>query len=76
VRELRFAKDLYEGSQVDAAVKVFARFGELGTSEADDAWIVTVDASSDARTRRLAGEIANYALGLTIRRRGDEEEQE
>lgn len=76
MRELRFAKDLYEGTQVDATVKVFERFGEIGTSETDDAWVVTVDASSDARTRRLAGEMANYALGLTIRRRGDEEEQE
>jgi hypothetical protein len=75
VRELRFAKGLYEGTQVDAAVKVFERFGELSTKEADDAWIVTVDASSDARVRRLAGEIANYALGLTIRSRGAEAEQ-
>jgi len=75
MRELRFAKDLYEGTQVDAAVKVFERFGELKTTEADDAWVVTVDASSDARVRRLAGEIANYALGLTIRGRGKDEEQ-
>lgn len=75
MRELRFAKDLYEGTQVDAAVKVFERFGELGTTEADDAWVVTVEASSDARVRRLAGEIANYALGLTIRgRRADAED--
>ncbi len=71
MRELRFAKDLYEGTQVDAAVKVFERFGELSTAEADDAWIVTVKASSEARGRRLAGELANYALGLTIRSRGD-----
>jgi len=35
----------------------------------DDAWVVTVESSSDARVRRLAGEIANYALGLTIRGR-------
>ena len=76
MRELRFAKDLYEGTQVDAAVKVFERFGDLKTAEADDAWVVTVEASSDARVRRLAGEIANYALGLTIRGRGKDEDQE
>lgn len=74
MRELRFAKDLYEGTQVDAAVKVFERFGELSTSEADDAWVVGVKASSEARARRLAGEIANYALGLTIRGRRAAEE--
>jgi len=74
VRELRFAKDLYEGTQVDAAVKVFERFGQLTTAEDDDAWVVTIEAPSDARVRRLAGEIANYALGLTIRGRRAAEE--
>ena len=69
MRELRFAKDLYEGTQVDAAVKVFERFGRLTTAADDDAWIVRVEAPSDARVRRLSGEIANYALGLTIRGR-------
>ncbi|MBO6937617.1 MAG: hypothetical protein JJ863_21790 [Deltaproteobacteria bacterium] len=76
MRELRFAKDLYEGTQVDAAVKVFERFGKLSTAEEADAWIVTVDAPSDARVRRLAGELANYALGLTIRGRQAEESTE
>tara|TARA_B100001179_G_C18527826_1_gene375732 strand:+ start:750 stop:977 length:228 start_codon:yes stop_codon:yes gene_type:complete len=67
VKALRFAKDLYVGEQVDAAVKVYGRFGTLELAEDEDAWIVTVDAQTDARTRRLAGELANYALGLTIR---------
>ncbi len=74
MRELRFAKDLYEGTQVDAAVKVFERFGQLSTAEEEGAWIVKVEAPSDARVRRLAGEIANYALGLTIRGRRAAEE--
>jgi hypothetical protein len=69
MRELRFAKDLYEGSQVDQAVAIFERFGELETVQDEGAFIVRVGASTEGRERRLAGELANYALGLTIRSR-------
>ena len=67
MRTLRFPKDLYPGKHVDQAIKLYDRFGTLGRDDDDTAWIVTVDAGSRAKTRRLAGELANYALGLTVK---------
>jgi len=69
VRELRFDKGLYPGEQVDAAVKVFARYGRLETRDDDASWIVAITAKTPAHERRLAGELGNYALGLTLRHR-------
>ena len=69
MRTLRFPKDLYPGEHVDEALKLFERYGKLERAEEADAWIVQVEASSRARARRLAGEIANYTLGLTVRNR-------
>ncbi|NOY91545.1 MAG: hypothetical protein GXP55_10115 [Deltaproteobacteria bacterium] len=70
MRELRFHRDLYAGEQVDAALKVYERFGTFTTSEEGEHFVVRVESKSAARERRLAGELANYALGLTIRGRG------
>ncbi len=72
MREVRFAKALYVGEQVDAAVKVYAPYGTLTTSEDTDHWVVAIEAGSAARERRLEGELGNYALGLTIRHQAAE----
>lgn len=71
MRELRFSKDLYLGEQVDAALQVFARYGRIEREEDEGGWIVRLHAGTRAKERRLAGEIANYALGATIRARGE-----
>lgn len=71
MRDLRFPKELYPGEHVDQALKLFERYGTIERAEEDDAWVVHIEASSRAKARRLAGEIANYALGLTIRHRGE-----
>ncbi len=69
MRTLRFPKTLYPGEHVDEALKTFDRFGTITRDEDDAAWVVRVEASSRAKARRLAGEIANFALGLTVRNR-------
>ena len=67
MRELRFAKDLYIGEQVDAAVKVFERFGTLERDEEEAAWIVRVDAQIESRTRANSrGNSPTTPSGLTI----------
>ncbi len=71
MRELRFSKELYLGEQVDAALNVYSRFGRIERAEDEGAWIVRVEAATRAKERRLAGEIGNYALGATIRARGE-----
>jgi len=70
VRELRFHRELYRGECVDEALKVYARFARFERDEEAEHWVVRVDAGSAARERRIADELANYALGLTIRRQG------
>jgi hypothetical protein len=69
VTELRFAKDLYRGEAVDAAAKTFARFAVLELAEEPATWIVRVTASRPEREKMIARELANWALGATIRDR-------
>lgn len=67
MRELRFHRDLYRGESVDAAIQVYARHARITTAEDEAYWIVRVEAGSNARERRIGDEMANYALGLTVR---------
>jgi hypothetical protein len=67
VTELRFHREIYKGTSVDEAVKVFARYGSFELAEEQDHWLVRITAKNSDRERKLAGELGNYALGLTIR---------
>lgn len=66
---LAFHQELYDGFAVDEALGVYARFGTFERAEEAGRWVVRVTAASPAREQRLASELANYALGLTIERR-------
>ena len=68
--ELRFHRDVYAGEAVDEAVKMFASFGEFELSEQGDYWVVAITAKRPDAERKLAGELGNYALGLSADRRG------
>jgi hypothetical protein len=70
VTELRFHRELYAGAAIDEAVKVYARFATFELSEESAHWVVRVSAKSEARAVQVARELANYALGTTIRARG------
>jgi hypothetical protein len=69
VTELRFHKKLYPGEQVDAAAKALASYATLDRAEEPDHWVLRVTATSPERERRVAGELANRALGLTVQGR-------
>ncbi len=69
--ELRFHRDLYAGAAIDEAVKAYARFATFELVEESAYWVVRVSATSDARATRVARELANFALGTTIRARGE-----
>lgn len=69
--ELRFHRDLYAGAAIDEAVKTYARFATFELAEEAAYWVVRVTATSDARANRVARELANFALGTTIRARGE-----
>ncbi len=68
--ELRFHRDVYVGECVDRAVKVYAKLGEFELSEQDQHWVVKLSAKDPKKERRIAGELGNYALGLSAQNRG------
>lgn len=68
--ELRFHRELYDGTAVDAAVKCYARFAAFELVEEPTHWLVRVTSKNAARETQVAHEVGNYALGTTIRERG------
>jgi hypothetical protein len=67
--ELRLHRDLYAAAAVDEAVALYARYGSFERVDTASHWIVRVTAAGAARERRVAGELGNYALGLTVKGR-------
>src|SRR5262249_653904 len=69
VIELRFHRDLYRGESVDAAAKALAPYASAIERSEEPAHLgLRVTAAHPERERRVAGEIGNRALGLTVRR--------
>lgn len=68
--ELRLHRTLYRGTAVDAALVVYASYATFEHLEEGDHWVVRVSSTSPARERRVARELANYALGLTVAAHG------
>lgn len=66
---LAFDKSLYAGKAIDEAVKVFAAHGAFELSETEAAWVVQVTAPEPRKELRVARELGNYALGLTVQSR-------
>jgi hypothetical protein len=75
--ELRFHHELYDGFAIDEATKLYAPFAELELVKDEISFMVRVTAlpqtiadGTDEKT--LAAELANYALGRSIDRVGQE----
>lgn len=73
--ELRFDEKLYDGFAVDEAAKTFEPFATIAREREAGAFIlrVTIEkaAVDDGHTEtEVAAELANYALGKTIEKRG------
>lgn len=64
--EVRLHRSLYRAAAVDEAVQVYAPYATLEQVEDGDHRVVRVASTTHARERRVARELANYALGLTI----------
>ncbi len=65
---LRFHRAVYSGPALDEAMKVFAPYAKIDGREEPEHWVVTIDGGE--RERAVAGELGNYALGLTVKNRG------
>lgn len=48
---------------------VYASHATLEHAELPTHWVVRISARSPERERRIAGELGNYALGLTVKGR-------
>jgi hypothetical protein len=75
VIELRFDERLYDGFAVDEAAKTFEPFADITREREGGAWVLRVtlrdEAAGDGHTEdEVASELANYALGKTIERKG------
>lgn len=68
--ELRFHREVYAGTAVDEAVKRFGAFAGFELVEEPTHWVVRVSGADPAREARVAGELGNYALGVTVKNRG------
>lgn len=67
MHELRFHRAIYRGEAVDAAAKLYAPYARIELAQEPDHWVVRIAASTPARALRVARELANHALGATIR---------
>lgn len=68
--DLEFHRTLYAGEAVDEAVQRYRRHIECELREHPEAWHVRLRALRPELTVRVARELANYALGLTVQRGG------
>jgi hypothetical protein len=69
VTELRFSRAIYRGTAVDEAARQFADRVQIALVEEPEHWVVRLAAGSPARERAAAGELGNWALGLTVQAR-------
>lgn len=64
---LRLHQELYAGTCVDTAAQVYRPHAAVELFEEASYWCVRVTANEPERERQVAGELANYALGLTVK---------
>jgi hypothetical protein len=69
VTALRLPRELYDGGALEQALAVFAPHGTFERKDQPSHWVVEITAPSPERERRIAGELGNYALGLTVKGR-------
>lgn len=70
MRELSFSDAVYADAAVDEAIAAFAQYAQIERLREGINTLVRVTADSPTRERRVAGELANFALGMTIRDMG------
>jgi hypothetical protein len=70
VTELRFHRDLYREAAVEKAVASLASYATFERADEATHFVVRITAASPVRERRIAGEVSNFALGLTVNDRG------
>ncbi len=68
--ELRFHRALYAEKAVDEAVETFTRHASFERAAEPTHLVVRISGRDADREQRIAHELANFALGLTIKAGG------
>jgi hypothetical protein len=67
---LRLHRELYAGTAIDAALQRFAALARFEREIDGDYFVVRAEIDDPARARQIAGELGNFALGLTVEHGG------
>jgi hypothetical protein len=70
VTELRFHRELYAEKAVADALELFAPHASFERADEPSHLVVRISGRDAAREQRIASELANFALGLTIKSGG------
>ena len=68
--ELRFHRDLYAGTAIDAALVRLSGYAAFERAVDGEHFVVKVLGDDDKRVRKVARELGNFALGLTVEKGG------
>ena len=71
---LRLHREVYAGTAIDAALQRFAAVATFERAIEGDYFVVRAELGDGDRARRIAGELANFALGLTVEQGGPDRE--
>jgi hypothetical protein len=72
VSELRLHRSLYAGAAIDSALGLYADHAKIARAEDGEHVVLTISSDRPGRADRVARELGNYALGLTIQARKDD----
>lgn len=68
-RVLRLHRGLYVGAAIEQALELYAAHAQIERAEEGEHVILRIESARPGRAERVARELANYALGLTIQAR-------
>lgn len=71
MRELRLHRTVYSENAIAEAIGVFADYATIDQSVSDQHFVVRISSESATRERKIAGELGNYALGVSVRDLGE-----
>lgn len=69
--ELRLHRSLYAGAAIDSAVELYAGHAAIARADDGEHVVLTITSERAGRADRVARELGNYALGLTVQARKD-----
>lgn len=68
--EVRFHRELYAGAALERAIELLRSHAEITRTDDGDHVVVRIESPKAGRAQRVARELGNFALGLTIQSRG------